>query len=158
MSRSTVKLAETLVIHPTVPVPTHCGVCMLWNGMDDKPIMRTATRFAQWEDSCGPDNYIGVCDDCRMSGFEYIGTLEEFKAAQLRAMGLAEYEVYTKVGTVAQSGFKCPSRVDACARIRSLIRHGVSIDAIYQRSVSNGRLRKLNQDEQAMLVIEAMGM
>jgi len=150
--RSTVKLAETLVIHPTVPVPTHCGVCALWS------IERQASHFGQWEDACGPDNYIGICVNCVMSGFDYIGIIEEFKAAQLRAMGLAEYEVYTKVGTVAQSGFKCPSRVDACARIRSLIGHGVSIDAIYQRSVSNGRLRKLNQDEQAMLVIEAMGM
>jgi len=153
--RSTVKLAETLVIHPTVPVPTHCGVCMLWNGMDDKPIMRTATRFAQWEDSCGPDNYIGVCDDCRMSGFEYIGTLEEFKAAQLRAMGLAEYEVYGK-GGLTSPWFKCSSRIDAQARIRYMIRNGISVNAIYQRSVNNGRLRKLNRDEQARIVIEAM--
>lgn len=127
---------------------------MLWNGMDDKPIMRTATRFAQWDDAMGPDNYIGVCDNCRMSGFTYIGTLEEFKAAQLRAMGLAEYEIYGNDN--ARTAYECSSRIDACARIRKMIAHGISIGAIYQRSVTNGRLRKLDKLDQARIVIEAM--
>lgn len=143
--RSTVALVNTLTIHPSIPVPQHCAVCALWD------ITNSATYFGQWKDACGPDNYIGVCDGCRMSGFAYIGTIEEFKACQLRAMGVAEYEVYGK-------GYQhqCSSRADACGRIRKLIGNGISIEAVYQRSVNNGRLRKLNQDEQAHLVIEAM--
>lgn len=155
MSRRIVTLASTLVIHPTVPTPDICAVCAMWNDFrTSEPIIRTATHFAQWDDAIGPDNYIGICNDCRMGGFTYIGTIQQFKAAQLRAMGLSEYEIYGNDNAIEPRS--CSSRVDACARIRKMIAHGISIGAIYQRSVNNGRLRKLNRDEQARIVIEAM--
>jgi len=154
MSRSTINLVDTLVIHPSVRVPEHCAVCAMWNDpCTGEPIYRAATHFAQWEDAQGPDNYIGICNGCRMSGFTYIGTIDEFKACQLRAMGKAEYEIY---GNSGGTQYQCSSRADACARIRSMIGHGISIRAVYQRSATNGRLRKLDKLDQARIVIEAM--
>jgi hypothetical protein len=145
--RSTVQAVSVLVIHPSIRVPEQCAVCELWG------IARLAEFFGQWEDACGPDNYIGLCETCVKSGFPgTIGTLEEFKSCQLRAMGKAEYEIYGSKNAY----FECLSRVDACARIRKMIARGISITVVYQRSAVSGRLRKLNQDDQARLVIEAM--
>jgi hypothetical protein len=145
--RSTVQAVSVLVIHPTIKAPEQCAICELWG------IARPATFFGQWEDTCGPDNYIGLCAGCVESGFQgVIGTIEEFKSCQLRAMGKAEYEIYGSKNAY----FECLSRVDACARIRKMIARGISIRAVYQRNVNTGRLVKFNQDDQARLVIEAM--
>lgn len=153
--RTTVAEVAILVIHPSIKTPDICAICAMWRDMHGNTIIRPAEFFGQWEDTCGPDHYIGICGGCAASGFQgVVGTIHEFKAAQLRAMGLAEYEVYGNDDSGTQ--YKCSSRVDAQARIRKMIARGISVGAIYQRSVHNGRLRKLNRDEQARIVIEAM--
>lgn len=146
MSRSIVTLASTLVIHPSIRVPDHCAICALWG------IARPAEWFGQWDDQNGPDHYIGICAGCVESGFQgVIGTIEEFKACQLRATK-HEYEVYGNDS--AYTYYECANRADACARIRKMIAHGISIGAVYQRV--GGHLVKLYQDDQARIVIEAM--
>jgi hypothetical protein len=149
--RSTVQAVSVLVIHPSIRVPEQCAVCELWG------IARLAEFFGQWDDACGPDNYIGLCETCVKSGFPgTIGTLEEFKTCQLRALGKAEYEIYGNTNAQSGTQYECLSRPDACARIRKMIARGISIRAVYQRNMNTGRLVKLNQDDQARLVIEAM--
>lgn len=155
--RTTVQAVSVLVIHPTIKTPDICAICAMWQDMAGNTIIRPAEYFGQWEDQNGPDHYIGICASCATSGFQgVIGTIEEFKAAQLRATGKAEYEIYGNTNAQGGTQYECASRPDACARIRVMIAHGVSIRAVYQRSVTNGRLRKLNQDEQARIVVEAM--
>lgn len=144
--RTTVPLVSTLIIHPAIKAPTHCAICQVWN------IERTATHFGQWEDQNGPDHYIGVCNDCRMSGFEVIGTIEEFKECQSRTFGLAEYEIWRADGIVRAAY----NRSEALGIIRSTIRSAVAVLAINQRIA--GEWIELGQGEQSDIVFQAMSL
>lgn len=127
--KRTVSLIETLTIHPAVSVPTHCGVCAMWD------IVREATHFGSWEDQQGPDNYIGLCETCRMSGFPYIGTIEEFENAQSRtdeAIDMGDDPIFTIVGEhVASHHIRTMTGISKSpmyySALRQLIRDGFSI-------------------------------